>query len=97
MSFSESYFFVLLISSLLCIPLGLAIRTLLNTKERVILPILRLCMTKNIAKSIMEPSLTIDRTSALTQSSNVNLAYPLKHGGNHGDRRSVDGKKRSEH
>ena len=46
MTLSESYLFVLVISSVLFIPLGLAIRTLLVTKEHVILPILRLRITK---------------------------------------------------
>ena len=44
MTFSESYMFVLVISLVLCIPLRLAIRTLLATKEYVILPVLRLCI-----------------------------------------------------
>jgi hypothetical protein len=45
MTFSEPYMFVLVISSFLSIPFGLAIRTLLRTKPSVILPILRLRIT----------------------------------------------------
>jgi hypothetical protein len=41
MTFSEPYMFVLAISAVVSIPLVLAIRTLLGTKQHVILPILR--------------------------------------------------------
>jgi hypothetical protein len=47
MTFSESYMFVLGISLALCIPLGLAVRTLLATKHHVIRPILRMRITKS--------------------------------------------------
>ncbi len=46
MTFSEAYMFVFAISAVLSIPLVLAIRTLLATKQHVILPILRLRLTK---------------------------------------------------
>ena len=49
MTFSESYMFVFAISAVLSIPLVLAIRTLLATKQHVILPILRLRITKGHA------------------------------------------------
>ena len=47
MTFSESYMFVFAINAVLFIPLVLAIRTLLATKQHVILPILRLSLTKD--------------------------------------------------
>ena len=78
MTFSESYVFVFVIGLLLSIPLGLAIRTLLATKEYVIIPILRLRMRKS-------PTVA------------ANELHFVNQGGNHGDRRSVDGKKLSEH
>ena len=84
MTFSESYVFVLVISLLLSIPLGLAIRTLLATKEHVILPILRLRMRKSPNQCII-PILA------------ANELHRVNQGGNHGDRRSVDGQKLSEH
>jgi hypothetical protein len=49
MTLSEPYMFVLAISALLSIPLVLAIRTLLATKQHVILPILRLRITNGHA------------------------------------------------
>ena len=55
MTFSEPYMFVLVISAVLSIPLVLAIRTLLATKQHVILPILRLRITNGHAL-IYEPS-----------------------------------------
>jgi hypothetical protein len=45
---SESYLFVLIISSALFVPIGLAIRTLLSMNEHVILPILRLRITNDL-------------------------------------------------
>ena len=56
MTFSEPYMFVLAISAVLSIPLVLAIRTLLATKQHVILPILRLRITNGHAL-IYEPSI----------------------------------------
>ena len=47
MTFSEAYMFVFAISAVLSIPVVLAIRTLLATKQHVILPILRLSLTKD--------------------------------------------------
>jgi len=47
MTFSESYMFVFAISAVLSIPVVIAIRTLLATKQHVILPILRLRLTKS--------------------------------------------------
>ena len=47
MTFSEAYMFVFAISAVLSIPLVLAIRTLLATKQHVLLPILRLRVTKS--------------------------------------------------
>jgi len=49
MTFSEPYVFVFAISAVLSIPLVLAIRTLLATKQHVLLPILRLRITKSHA------------------------------------------------
>lgn len=46
MTFSESYMFVFTISAVPSIPLVLVIRTLLASKQHVILPILRLRLTK---------------------------------------------------
>ena len=55
MTFSEPYMFVLAISAVVSIPLVLAIRTLLGTKQHVILPILRLRIANGHA-FIHEPS-----------------------------------------
>ena len=85
MTFSEPYMFVLAISAVLSIPLVLAIRTLLATKQHVILPILRLRITNGHAL-IYEPS--IPKTNQL---------HPFKQGGHHGNSRAVDGEKLSEH
>jgi hypothetical protein len=41
MIYQESYVFVLALSTILAAPIGLAMRTLLVMKERVIVPILR--------------------------------------------------------
>ncbi len=46
MTFSESYIFVFAISAVLFSPVVLVFRTLLATKQHVILPILRLRLTK---------------------------------------------------
>jgi hypothetical protein len=62
MTFSESYVFVLAISLALCIPLGLVIRTLLATKHHVILPILRIRITKS-EEGETSSSLSARRTS----------------------------------
>ena len=97
MAFSESYLFVLVISLFLSIPFAFAIRTLLHTKQRVILPILRLNKTKSLGKPRVEQSYAIDRPSALDRSSIMNRPYPLTQGGNYGDCRSVDGKKLGEY
>jgi hypothetical protein len=56
MTFSDPYMFVLVVSSVLCIPMALAIKTLLGTKEYVILPILRLCMTSGGNQTIVHQS-----------------------------------------
>jgi methylglyoxal synthase len=45
--FSESYFFVLIISSSLFVPISLAVRTLLAMKTHVVLPILRRRITNH--------------------------------------------------
>ena len=91
MTFSESYVFVFVISLLLSIPLGLAIRTLLATKEHVILPILRLRIRKS-------PSLAMPNQCFIpTWTVAANEVHLVNQGGNHGDRRSVDGQKLSEH
>ena len=71
MTFSESYMFVFAISAVLVIPLVLAIRTLLAAKPHVILPILRLRITKGHAmigehsapKDKPTPSIQARRTS----------------------------------
>jgi hypothetical protein len=63
MTFSEPYMFVLAISAVLSIPLVLAIRTLLATKQHVILPILRLRITNGHAL-IYEPSDLQDETTS---------------------------------
>jgi hypothetical protein len=97
MTFSESYLFVLVISCLLSIPLGIAIRTLLNSKQRVILPILRLSIATSVNQPLTGQSIAIDQSFVATRSSSVNSAHPLKQGGSHGDRRSVDGKKLGEY
>ena len=62
MTFSEPYMFVLVISAVLSIPLVLAIRTLLATKQHVILPILRLRITGHAL--IYEPSDLQDETTS---------------------------------
>jgi len=85
MTFSEPYMFVLVISAVLSIPLVLAIRTLLATKQHVILPILRLRITNGHAL-IYEPS--IPKTNQL---------HPFMQGGHHGNSRAVDGEKLGEH
>ena len=85
MTFSEPYMFVLVISAVLSIPLVLAIRTLLATKQHVILPILRLRITNGHAL-IYEPS--IPKTNQL---------HPFNQGGHHGNSRAVDGEKLGEH
>jgi hypothetical protein len=41
MTFPESAFFIFMISAVLAIPIGIAVRTLLAMKERVFVPILR--------------------------------------------------------
>jgi hypothetical protein len=66
MTFSEPYMFVLAISAVLSIPLVLAIRTLLATKQHVILPILRLRITKGHAL-IYEPSDPQDKPTSSIQ------------------------------
>ena len=42
---SESYLFVLTLSSCLFVPIGLIVRTLLGMRQHVILPILRIRIT----------------------------------------------------
>jgi hypothetical protein len=66
MTFSEPYMFVLAISAVLSIPLVLAIRTLLATKQHVIRPILRLRITKGHAW-INEPSDPQDEPTSTIQ------------------------------
>ena len=56
MTFSEPYVFVLAISLVLFVPLSVAIRTLLATKEHVILPILRLRITKGPIHTLVHDS-----------------------------------------
>ena len=85
MTFSEPYMFVLAISAVLSIPLFLAIRTLLATKQHVILPILRLRIANGHA-FIHEPS-----------DPKTHEPHPFKQGGHHGDSRAVDGEKFGEH
>ena len=85
MTFSEPYMFVLAISALLSIPLGLAIRTLLATKQHVILPIFRLRITNGQAMiyELSDPQ--------------TNQPHPFKQGGHYGDRRAVDGQELGKH
>jgi hypothetical protein len=85
MTFSEPYMFVLAISAVVSIPLVLAIRTLLGTKQHVILPILRLRITNGHAL-IYEPS-----------DPKTHEPHPFKQGGHHGDSRAVNGEKLGEH
>jgi hypothetical protein len=51
----ESYLFVLIVSSSLLVPIGLALRTLLAMKAHVVLPILRLRITNHLTEmKVME-------------------------------------------
>lgn len=61
MTFCKSYTFVLLISSMLFIPLSLAIRTLLAKKVYTIVPILRLRITTNHNRSLADESSNLGR------------------------------------
>ena len=83
---SEPYVFVLMISSALCIPLALAVKTLLATKQYVILPILRL--------RVMD-----GHTRAFVRKSSHPIGEPtssIQSGGHHGNGRSVDGEELGE-
>ena len=51
MLFSESYLFVLILSSSLSIPISLAVRTLLAMKTHLVFPILRLRLMNDLTET----------------------------------------------
>ncbi len=79
MNLPEAYIFVLVLTALLFIPLGLAIRTLLAAKTHVILPILRLRMTDGRSHPL------IHQHSVPDCSPEPSALRPVKQGGNHGN------------